>query len=112
MIPALRRFRAQLKNASPRAIKFHPAELFLLVTLAVFGTAFSLAIPLGAGWDEETHMVRVWDLAHLHLIPNEVPRNQLHYPAIFWNLSYRRQLIVRPVSVDLWSEFGAEPLDG
>ncbi len=112
MIPALRRFRAQLKNASPRAVKFHPAELFLLVTLAVFGTAFSLATPLGAGWDEETHMVRVWDLAHLHLIPNEVPRNQLPYPAIFWNLSYRRQLIVRPVSVDFWSEFGAEPLDG
>jgi hypothetical protein len=112
VILALRRFRARLKNAGPRSVGSHASELFLLATLAVFGTAFSLAIPLGAGWDEETHMVRVWDLAHLRLIPNEVPRNQLPYPAIFWNLSYRRQLIVRPVDADFWSELGAAPLDG
>ncbi len=111
MIPAFRSFRQRLKNPSPRAARFHPSELFLLAALAVFGTAFSLTIPLGAGWDEETHLIRVWDTAHLHFIPGEVSRADSPYPAIYWNLSYRRQLLVHPVEAGFWDQYGAAPMD-
>lgn len=83
----------------------------MVLALAVFGTVFALFIPLGAGWDEETHQVRVWDLAHLRLIPNEATRHELPYPAIFWNLSYRRQLLVRPVEPGFWDTYGEAPID-
>jgi uncharacterized membrane protein len=89
----------------------HPAEVLLVAALVVFGTAFALLIPLGAGWDEETHLVRVWDLAHLRLLPNEATRHELPYPAIYWDLSYRRQLLVRPVDPGFWSAFGTAPID-
>lgn len=94
-----------------RAFGLHPVEIFTVVTLLVFGTLFALMIPLGAGWDEETHLIRVWDLAHLRLIPNEASRHELPYPAIYWNLSYRRQLIIRPVQAGFWARYGAEPID-
>ncbi|MCX6026813.1 MAG: DUF2142 domain-containing protein, partial [Chloroflexi bacterium] len=58
-----------------------------------------------------THLIRVWDLAHLHFIPNEVSRHELPYPAIYWNLSYRRQLIVHPADTRVWEQYGAEPID-
>ena len=83
----------------------------MVATLAILGTAFCLLIPMGAGWDEETHLVRVWDLAHLRLIPNEATRHELPYPAIFWNLSYRRQLLVRPVDPGFWSAYGEARID-
>jgi uncharacterized membrane protein len=109
---AFKRAWDRLLSWRPRPPRFHPAELLLLAVLVVFGTIFALAIPLGAGWDEETHLIRVWDLAHLHFIPNEVSRHNLPYPAIYWNLSYRRQLIVRPADTRFWEQYGAEPIDG
>lgn len=101
----------RLSEWRPRRLRFHPSELFLLAVLLIFGTVFALATPLGAGWDEETHLIRVWDLAHLHFIPNEVSRHELPYPAIYWDLSYRRQLIVRPADTRFWEQYGAEPID-
>jgi hypothetical protein len=95
-----------------RALGLHPSEVFTVAALLTFGTLFALMIPLGAGWDEETHQIRVWELAHLRFIPNEVSRNELPYPAIYWNLSYRRQLIIRPVGAGFWAHYGAEPIDG
>jgi len=95
-----------------RALRLHPSEVFVVAALLTFGTLFALMIPLGAGWDEETHQIRVWELAHLRFVPNEVSRNELPYPAIYWNLSYRRQLIVRPAESGFWARYGAEPIDG
>jgi uncharacterized membrane protein len=92
-------------------LRVHPAEGLVVLALAAFGTVFALLVPLGAGWDEETHQIRVWDLAHLRFIPNEATRQELPYPAIFWNLSYRRQLLVRPVEPGFWSAYGDAPID-
>lgn len=83
----------------------------MAAALAVFGTLSALLLPVGAGWDEETHLVRVWDLAHLRLLPNEVSRQELPYPAIFWKLSYRRPLQVRPIDPGFWETYGAASID-
>ena len=101
----------RLSGRGLRLPRFHPSEVFLLAALTLFGTIFALTIPLGAGADEETHQMRVWELAHFRFIPNEVSRNELPYPAIYWNLSYRRQLLVHPVESGFWAQYGYSPID-
>lgn len=86
-------------------------EVFVVLVLAMFGGFLALAIPFGAGWDEETHLVRTWDLAHWVLLPNGVARNQLPYPILYQDLSYRRQLLLQPIEVEAWLGKLALPLD-
>ncbi len=88
-----------------------PPEILLLGILLILGTAFVFAIPIGGGWDEETHVIRAWEIASLQIIPNEKPRNELPFPAIYWNLSYRRPALIRPVDDRaFWSEFIGVPI--
>jgi hypothetical protein len=94
--------------------RFRPvslSELFVVCVLLTFGCLYIVTVPIGGGWDEETHVVRVWELARLSLIPNSVPRNGLPFPAIYWNLSYRRPVLIRPVDKDFWSDYGNLPID-
>jgi hypothetical protein len=89
----------------------HASEIFLIGALLLTGSLAILTIPIGGGWDEETHTIRVWELARLELIPNGQPRNQLPFPAIFWNLSYRRPVLIRAVEPGFWTEYGHLPVD-
>lgn len=101
-----------LDRAVPK-LKFKPApEALTAAALLVVGSFLVFAIPFGAGWDEETHLIRAWEIASLEFIPNEVPRNELPYPAIYWRLSYRRAPLIRPVESGFWAEYGDMPLDG
>ena len=86
-------------------------EILTVSVLIIVGGFFVLAIPIGGGWDEETHVIRAWEIASLRFIPNELPRNELPFPAIYWNLSYRRPALIRPVSPAFWSEYGQLPID-
>jgi uncharacterized membrane protein len=86
-------------------------EIFLIVTLLVFGSVACLAIPISAGYDEETHFVRAWEMAHLYLIPNEQLGAKLPFPAIYWELSYRRQAMVEAVPPGLWNQYGGLRMD-
>ncbi len=86
-------------------------EIFLLITLLVFGSVACLSIPISAGYDEETHFVRAWEMAHLYWIPNQQLGGKLPFPAIYWELSYRRQPIVEAVSPGLWSHYGGLRID-
>ncbi|MCJ7513566.1 MAG: DUF2142 domain-containing protein [Anaerolineales bacterium] len=90
---------------------FSRVELFTVVTVVVFGLFNVLMIPLGAGYDEETHLVRVWELSHFRFVPNEVIGPERPFPAIYWDLSYRRSPLVGPVSAGFWKEYGAKPID-
>jgi hypothetical protein len=62
-------------------------ETFLIVSLLAFGLITCLATPLSAGYDEETHFIRAWEMAHLYLVPNEQLGAQLPFPALYWDLS-------------------------
>lgn len=86
-------------------------EIFVILVLMIFGVTASLTIPLSAGYDEETHFIRAWEMAHLYFIPNEQLGAQLPFPAIYWELSYRRQPIVQTSEPGFWSKYGSLSLD-
>ncbi len=95
-------------------LRFWPvsfSEVFVVCVLLIIGGSYLLMIPIGGGWDEETHVIRVWELARLRLIPNSGPRNELPFPAIYWDLSYRRSVLIRPVDPDFWADYGSLPVD-
>jgi uncharacterized membrane protein len=86
-------------------------ERFLLLMLLFFGGIACFAIPLSAGYDEETHFVRAWEMAHLYFVPNEQLGAKLPFPALYWEVSYRRQPIVEAVEPGLWSKYGSLRMD-
>ncbi len=91
--------------------RLSPPEIFVIVVLFVLGVVTVFATPLSAGYDEETHFVRAWEMAHLYFIPNEQLGAKLPFPALYWELSYRRQPIVDAVPPGFWSKYGALPID-
>lgn len=91
-------------------LKLRP-ETFVVVSLLVFGLAAALATPLSAGYDEETHFIRAWEMAHLYFIPNEKLGAQLPFPALYWDLSYRRQPLVEAVEPGFWAKYGSLGMD-
>jgi len=86
-------------------------ERFVVLALLVFGGIACLGIPLSAGYDEETHFVRAWEMAHLYFVPNEQLGSKLPFPAIYWELSYRRQPLVEAVEPGQWSRYGSLKID-
>lgn len=88
--------------------QLHSAEIYLLAVLLVFGVAVCLLLPISAGYDEETHLMRVWQISDFTFLPNE---EKTPFPAVYWELSYRRQFIVRAVEADFWATYGSLPMD-
>ncbi len=86
-------------------------EIFVILTILIAGTYIALTTPFGAGFDEETHLVRIWQMSALSFIPNEKVGQDMPYPAIYHNLSYRRDAIIRPVEDNFWATNGDLPLD-
>jgi len=91
--------------------KFSAPEVFVILVLLILGVISSLAVPLSAGYDEETHFIRAWEMAHYYFIPNEQLGSTLPFPAIYWELSYRRQPIVQAVEPGFWSKYGSLSID-
>jgi uncharacterized membrane protein len=88
-----------------------PPERFVILVLLGFGLVACLATPISAGYDEETHFIRAWEMAHLYFIPNEQLGSRLPFPALYWELSYRRQPIVEAADPGIWTKYGSLPLD-
>lgn len=88
-------------------------EKFLLATLIPLGILTTFVIPLGAGHDEESQMARVWEMSALYFVPNEkLGTPGFPYPMLLREVSYRRQVLIRPVPPDFWSQFAGLPIDG
>lgn len=82
--------------------RFLKPEVFFLFTSLFLGIAYSIVIPYGAGFDEETHLVRIFDISGGNLIPNR-PISAGNYTfSEFYSLSYQRRPIQTPAS-DLFS---------
>ena len=77
----------------------------------ILGVVSSITVPLSAGYDEETHFIRAWEMAHYYFIPNEQLGSTLPFPAIYWELSYRRQTIVQAVEPGFWSKYSGLSID-
>lgn len=83
-----------MKNLS----KFFKPEIIFVVISLLFGIVFSIAIPYGAGFDEETHLVRIFDISGGNLIPNRPTSDGNYTFSEFYSLSYQRRLIQTPAT--------------
>ena len=87
------------------------AEIFLISILLTFGIPMVLLIPPGAGYDEEDHLVRVWELSALSFIPGEMSAKELKYPTIFRDLAYRQQASAGIIDSNFWQRYTDVSLD-
>ncbi|HEU0291603.1 MAG TPA: DUF2142 domain-containing protein [Anaerolineales bacterium] len=89
-----------------KQIKISGIEIFLIAVLLVFGVIMMMMTPLGAGYDEDQHFNRVWQLAQFRMIPDEMSWQQAKFPQLYIELSYRKQPLVEPVGFDYWERYG------
>jgi uncharacterized membrane protein len=76
-----------------------PATFFLIASLLV-GILYCITIPYGAGFDEERHLARIYQMSKYHFLPN-VAKAQMH--EVVADLSYQRRLIQTP-AFDMFSK--------
>lgn len=89
----------------------HPAETYLLLVLLAAGLAVAFLLPVGAGYDEETHLLRIWEMSALEFVPNEALGQELPFPAVYWEMSYRRPFLVRALEPDFYETYRSLSLD-
>jgi uncharacterized membrane protein len=106
-IPTLKKQAGELV----KGISFHRAEIYLIFATLVFGLTACYLLPVGGGWDEETHLMRVWEMSSLKFIPNDALGAELPFPAVYWEMSYRRPFIVRAVEPNFWDKYRGLALD-
>ena len=80
-------------------------EVFLLLILLLFGAPMILLIPPGAGYDEEDHLVRVWELSALSFVPGQLSPQELKYPTVFRDFAYRQQGSTGIIDSDFWQSY-------
>ncbi len=85
-------------------------ENILLLMVLIFGSAMILLIPPGAGYDEEDHLVRVWELSIFSLIPGRLSPHEMKYPTMFRDLAYRQQANSGIIDSDFWKRYARTPL--
>ena len=87
-------------------------EVFVLVVLIVFGSFLVFKLPMGAGFDEETHLLRIWEMSAFEWVPNARLSKDMHFPSFYWENSYRRQVILEPINPNYWQINADIPIDG
>ena len=85
-------------------------ENFLLLTVLIFGLAMIVLIPPGAGYDEEDHLLRVWELSSFSFIPGQLTPHEMKYPTLFRDLAYRQQANSGIMDSDFWKRYARTPL--
>src|SRR5688572_12847468 len=80
-------------------------EIFLILTSLIFGIPMILLIPPGAGYDEEDHQVRVWELSALSIIPGQLSPQELRYPTVFRDFAYRQQGSTGVIDSEFWQTY-------
>ena len=92
-------------------IEISRVEILVLILLLSFGIPMILLIPPGAGYDEEDHLVRVWEISGLSFIPGELSAKEMQYPKIFRDLAYRQQASAGIIDLDFWQRYMGVSLD-
>lgn len=83
-------------------MKSRQAEIFFPALIFILGALLVLITPIGAGTDEETHLGRIWEMSKGALIPNQYLSTGPLYPFAFYELSYRQDVNMQPVSWNTW----------
>jgi len=86
------------------------AELLFLLIVLMVGMPMILLIPPGAGYDEEDHLVRVWELSASSFIPGQIPAQEMKYPKIFRDIAYRQQDAAGIIDSGFWQRYAGASL--
>lgn len=93
-----------------KAANFSRVEIFLLLILLSFGLPMIVLIPPGAGYDEEDHLVRVWELSAFSFIPGQMSPQELRYPTVFRDFAYRQQGSAGVIDSEFWQSYSRAAL--
>lgn len=85
-------------------------EIFLFFILLAFGMPMVLLIPPGAGYDEEDHLVRVWELSAFSFIPAQMSARESQYPTMFRDLAYRQRSVAGIIDTEFWGRYAGMAL--
>ena len=77
-----------------------PWNLFLIIGLG-FGIALSIFTPFASGFDEASHLARIYDLSVLNMVPNSLDGHKTAFFSEFTTLSQRR-MFYRDQGLDLF----------
>ena len=77
-------------------------EFFFLIAVLGAGLWSAVFTPLGAGFDEDAHLARVWQIAHGEMIPNRQGSAD-GFPSGFLDVSYHLYKNMTPVSIGMWA---------
>lgn len=95
---------SSLRDAS-RNLQISTLEILLLLSLLLFGIPMIILIPPGAGYDEEDHLVRVWELSAFSWIPGSMRPQEMRYPTIYRDFAYRQQGSTGVIDAEFWEQF-------
>ncbi|MGB8982448.1 MAG: DUF2142 domain-containing protein [Anaerolineales bacterium] len=98
-------------KAGAKTTRMARVEIALLLILLLFGIPMLVLIPPGAGYDEEDHLVRVWELSAFSFIPGRMPPRELNYPTIFRDFAYRQQGTTGVITSDFWQAYARAALN-
>jgi uncharacterized membrane protein len=93
-----------------KSITISKAEISLLFILLIFGIPMIVLIPPGAGYDEEDHLVRVWELSAFSFIPGGMSPQEMRYPTVFRDFTYRQQGSTGVLNADFWQSYARASL--
>lgn len=86
-------------------------EIFFAVIALVFGILLCFLIPVGSGFDEITHLARVWETSGGAIIPNQKFSQGPYFPMAFTEVSYRNRFFYTPVGDDYFQKYGGTRID-
>ena len=97
--------KSRVKNAHISRV-----EISFILLLLIFGIPMVFLIPPGAGYDEEDHLVRVWELSAFSFIPGQLSAQEMKYPTMFRDLAYRQQASSGIIDSNFWQRYARTPL--
>jgi uncharacterized membrane protein len=95
---------SSLRDTS-KNLQISKREILLVLSLLLFGIPMIILIPPGAGYDEEDHLVRVWELSAFSWIPGSLRPQEMQYPTIYRDFAYRQQGSTGVIDAEFWEQF-------
>lgn len=93
-----------------KSAKITPEKFFLYSSILV-GVLLCFIVPIGAGYDEDTHEARIWETSKGVLVPNGLLSTGPNFPSAFYELSYRQKYILEPVGLSFFKENLTKKID-
>ena len=84
---------------------------FVIAVIFLTGTFLLIITPMGANYDEETHVARIWEMSLGHIIPNSLYSKTDFFPAVFFDSSFRRNVNLPVIDLNTWKEQAALHID-